>query len=441
MNDLAPVTATSALAELKALTLDDRIKGLPPGIEPFALGAIAGKGWRVLQGDLPLPLALLKDRVLAHNGDWMRRFLAASGAKLAPHGKTTMSPQLFHRQLADGAWAITLATAQQVAVAHRYGIRRVLMANQLIGRAAIDGILGLLRTDPSFDFYCLADSAANVATLAEAARSAGLGRPLNLLLEGGMAGGRTGVRSTADGLAVARAIKQAEPHLSLVGVEGFEGIIALPDQTETERRVAVFLDSLIELARAALAQDLFASRPLILSAGGSAFYDMVVERFAAAQLPRFDIVTRSGCYLSHDSVQYRGHFQRLLERSGTARGLGEGLKAALEVWVHLQSRPEPTRAIVGLGKRDCSYDAGLPVPLAWHRPGGVLPPQPVVGDHRLVAINDQHAFLDLPADSPLAVGDMVCLGVSHPCLTFDKWQFLPIVDDDYRVIDAVRTFF
>jgi D-serine dehydratase len=436
------MTMPSPLADLLAIELDDRVKGLPPGVTPFPLGAIGEHGWRVLDGDLPLPLALLKDRTLAHNGDWMRRFLAAGGAKLAPHGKTTMSPQLFHRQLADGAWAITLATAQQVAVAHRYGVRRVVLANQLVGPAATAGIVDLLRRDPGFDFYCVADSVANVAALAEASRAAGLERPIKLLLEGGYRGGRTGVRSLADGLAVARAIAAAAPRLDLVGVEGFEGIIAGGDDADTERKIADFLDFLVELAGAALAEKLFAAGPLLLTAGGSAFYDMVVERFAAARLGRpVEIVIRSGCYLTHDSVLYQAAFRRLLDRSATARRLGDGLQPALELWAHVQSRPEPTRAIVGFGKRDCSYDAGLPVPLCWHRPGAATPPQPLGADHRIVAVNDQHGYLDLPAAAPLAVGDMMGFGIAHPCLTFDKWQLLPIVDDEYRVIDAIRTFF
>ena len=433
---------TPPLAALLALELDDRVKGLPPGVAPVTLGAVGERGWRVLEGDLPLPLALLKDSTLAHNGDWMRRFLGAFGAKLAPHGKTTMSPQLFHRQIADGAWAITLATAQQVAVAHRYGVRRVLMANQLVGRAATAGILDLLRRDPGFDFYCLADSVANVTALAEASRAAGLDRPIKLLLEGGYVGGRTGVRTLADGLAVARTVAAAAPRLTLVGVEGFEGIIAGADAEDTERKIAGFLDFLVALAKAALAEKLFADGPLLLSAGGSAFYDMVAERFTAARLGRpVEVVIRSGCYLTHDSISYRESFNRLLERSATARKQGDGLQPALELWAHVQPRPEPTRAILGFGKRDCSYDAGLPVPLCWHRPGANTAPLPLGADHRIVAVNDQHGFLDLPAASPLAVGDMMGLGIAHPCLTFDKWQFLPIVDDDYQVVDAIRTFF
>jgi len=430
------------LAELENAPIDDRIKGIPGGTPPFPLGAIGKKGWNLLREDLPLPVVVLKESALAHNGAWMRRFLAAGGAALAPHGKTTMSPQLFKRQLDDGAWAITLATVGQVQVARRYGVPRVLFANQLVGRPAIRYILDELKRDPGFDFYALVDSVAGVRHLAAAARERPPGRPLRLLVEGGFAGGRTGCRTLAAALEVARAVKEATPALALHGVEGFEGIIAGPDQAATEDRVGAFLDFLVEIARVAAAESLFADGPVILSAGGSGNYDLAVGRLAGAGLGReTKTVIRSGCYLTHDSIMYRELFRRIAERSPEVRRLGEGPRPALELWAYVQSRPEPTRAILGFGKRDSSYDAGLPAPQAWFRPGSEDAPRPLGPDHKVVALNDQHAFVDLPAESPLRVGDMVALGLSHPCLVFDKWQMIPIVDDEYNVVSAIRTFF
>ena len=58
------MTTPSPLADLLAIELDDRVKGLPPGVSPFPLGAIGKRGWRILDGDLPLPVALLKDSTL-----------------------------------------------------------------------------------------------------------------------------------------------------------------------------------------------------------------------------------------------------------------------------------------------------------------------------------------------------------------------------------------
>jgi D-serine dehydratase len=431
--------AAMDLSPLDTFLLDHRCKGMPGGTAPFPLSRIGEKQWNVLREDLGLPIALLKESALAHNGAWMRRFLERSGASIAPHGKTTMSPQLFARQLADGAWAITVATAQQLQVARDFGVRRIVLANQLVGRQAIRYVLAELRRDPGFDFYCLADSQRNVAALAAAARNHGAGPPIQVLLEGGYPGGRTGCRDLESALALARAIKSAEPYLALRGVEGFEGLVTGP-AAQKEADVARFLDFLVEIAVRTAAEDLFARGPLILSAGGSAFYDMVVARLQDAQVDReFLVLTRSGCYLTHDSLMYREAFEALRKRSPEAELQGAGPLAALEVWAYVQSRPEPSKVLLAMGKRDVSYD-DMPIALSWCRPG-VGSPRPVPSGHVVTALNDQHCHMSVPVESFLEVGDMVGFGISHPCLTFDKWQVIYLVDDAYTVTSAIRTFF
>ncbi len=430
------------LAELEDTLLDDRVKGIPGGTPPFRLGDISSKGWNVLKEDLPLPLAVLKAPALEHNGRWMAGFLELSGARIAPHGKTTMAPQLFQRQLDDGAWAITLATAHQLQVARHFGFQRIVLANQLVGRQAIRTVLDDLHADPGFAFYCLVDSLAGVAQLAAAARAHPLERPLTLLLEGGVAGGRTGCRDLETALQVARAVKAAAPALALAGVEGFEGVIQADTADAQEAKVEAFLGFLSDIAVACEAEGLFAEGPVILSAGGSAFYDMTVARFRAARLDReVMVLTRSGCYLTHDSALYRRHFARLQQRMPAVDGLGAGLEPALELWAYVQSCPEPGRVILTLGRRDASFDAGLPVPQAWFRPGGQGAPEAVVDGCQVVKLHDQHAEMAAPADHPFRVGDMVAFGISHPCTTFDKWQVIPVVDEAYNVVSAVRTFF
>lgn len=427
------------LAAIDDTILDHRTKGIPGGTKPFRLADIGKMGWNVLRGDTNFPLAVLRDSAITHNSLWMKDFLARTGASIAPHGKTTMSPQLFSRQLGDGAWAITLATPHQLQVARDFGVSRVVLANQLLGRHAIAWVLDELRRDPDFDFYCLVDSAENVAELAAAARAAKIGRPLQLLLEGGTPGGRTGVRDRATGLALARAIKAQSPYLALRGVEGFEGLLANPDRAAAEAAIRAFLDLLVGLAHDCEAEDLFAPGEVILSAGGSAFYDMVLARFEHAGLKRpTRVLTRSGCYLTHDSSRYRRHFADLVARTPGAAKDG-GLVPALEVWALVQSRPEPGKVLLTMGARDTAGN-DKPVPQTWYRPG-MNAPAPIPPGHEVTGLNDQHTHMEVPADSPLAYGDLVSLGISHPCLTFDKWQVLMLVDDAYNVIGAIRTFF
>jgi D-serine dehydratase len=334
---------------------------------------------------------------------------------------------------------------QQLRICRDFGIKRVVLANQLVGRQAMRYVLGELKRDPGFDFYCVVDSIANVEQLAAAALEVKPGRPLQVLLEGGMEGGRTGCRSLETALSVARAVKAAAPHLTLRGVEGFEGLVHTDSPEADARTVTAFLDYLVEIAVACEKAGLFAPETLILSAGGSAFYDIVVERFKQAGLTReFLLVTRSGCYLTHDSKMYREAFAEVRKRHPGLDNLGPGLVPAFEVWAYVQSRPEKTKAILTVGKRDISYDVDLPVALRWVRPRPGVRASDIADlgpGHVVTGLNDQHCHMTVPADSPLAVGDMVAFGVSHPCTTFDKWQVIPLVDDDYTVVSAIKTYF
>lgn len=430
------------LQKLLESPLTDLLKGIPCGTPPFPLREVAQQQWNVLREDLPLPLAVIKGDALAHNSRWMQAFVRESGVKIAPHGKTTMAPQLFERQLADGAWGMTFATADQVRVARQFGVSRIILANQLVGRRNVACILDELAHDEQFEFYSLVDSVALVEQLASAARERNIGRPLNLLVEAGVAGARCGARDLETALEVARAVKAQSPYLSLQGVEGFEGSISAPTPEETIERVRQFAAFMVQIAAACERENLFGEGTLLLSAGGSAWYDVVAAELRAASLERtYETVIRSGCYLTHDSIFYRKLHEQLQHRAPQVWQFGEGLKPALEVWAYVQSRPEARRVILTAGKRDASYDLHLPVMEQWYRPGLHDRPQPIPAEHTLVGLNDQHAICEVPADSPLAVGDMVSLGISHPCTTFDRWAWLPVVDEAYNVVEAVRTFF
>jgi D-serine dehydratase len=436
----APAISAKIMAEVDAVRLDDRVKGVPGGVSDLRLGDVGRQGWNLLREDLPLPAAVLKTGALDNNSRWMAQFLRATGAVIAPHGKTTMSPQLFQRQLADGAWAITVATIGQLQICRRFGLQRLVLANQLVGRQSIAYVVGELARDPEFEFYALADSVEGVGVIATAAQRARLDRPVNLLLEGGLMGGRTGCRTRQSALAVARAIKQQAPWVALRGVEGFEGLVQGPME-EREKAVGGFMDLLVGIAEDCQREGLFAPGPVILSAGGSAFYDIVAARLAVAGVAEPLLVIRSGCYLTQDSKLYRNFFERIQARSPVAAKLAGGLMPALEIWAYVQSRPEPGRLILTVGRRDISHDIDLPVLISWFRPGDGGVPKPLPGDHQVVELNDQHAHVTVPTTSPLRLGDMVALGISHPCTTFDKWQIMYLVDDAYTVTGAIRTFF
>ncbi len=391
-------------------------------------------GWSLLDDSLPAVVAVLRVDALTHNRAWMRAFLARTGAVLAPHAKTTMSPALFALQVEDGAWGLTVATVHQAEVARRAGVRRLVLANELVTGPELAWLVRVLAEDPGLEIHPLVDSVEGVTRLAHAATA--LDRPIAALVEIGWAGGRAGCRSTEEGMRVARAVA-ASPSLTLRGVEAYEGLITAPDPEVREARVRAFLDTVCAVAEGCLAEGLFAPGTPLLTAGGSTFLDLVAGRFAPLA-SHFVPLLRSGCYLTGDHGIYAAAMARLHARDPSLVTLG-GLEPALEVWATVLSRPEPERIIVAAGKRDIGIDAGFPVPIRTARPHEG-PPTALV-DARVVEVNDQHTHLVVPATSPLRVGDRVALGITHPCTTFDRWSVLLCVDAAWHVVGAVRTYF
>lgn len=408
-------------------------KGLGILDGPLAPGEISNLGWNLLREDLSLPAAVLYEDKLAHNLEWMQKFADAYGAKLAPHGKTTMAPQLFARQLNAGAWGITVATALHARVAYEHSVRRVLMANQLVGRQNMALVSRLLR-DPEFEFFCLVDSGEQTEMLGQYFQAQG--QRLNVLVEVGVQDGRTGIRNRDQLKALLAALSSWKKQIALCGVEVFEGVVS--DEASVRALLLNAVDLATELAR----EQRFDRDTFILSGGGSAWYDIVADVFSESKFAtEVEVILRPGCYLTHDVGIYKDAQQRIMDRNVVAQRMAPGLIPALGLWTYVQSLPEKGRAIIALGKRDAAFDAGLPVPTQRFRPGSAAP-IPIPNSWRLTRMMDQHAFMETAeTGADLHVGDMIGFDISHPCLTFDKWRYLVVLDSNYQVIDVVETFF
>ncbi|MFJ4173586.1 alanine racemase [Microbacterium sp. NPDC089696] len=391
-------------------------KGFPAHAAGLALSEVPDAGLHL--SDLVTPVLTVHEDALAHNEATVFGWARAQGVLLAPHGKTTMAPALWQRLLDAGAWGISVATSWQAEVAVQAGVRTVLIANAVTDRAAASRLGDLLAEDAGLRVLCWADSLTTVEILASALASAP--RELDVLVELGGAGGRTGARTIEEGERIATAISAA-PGLRLAGVTGYEGPFG-PDRSESSvAAVDAYLGTLVELhARLTYPEGL---RP-VLSAGGSSFPD----RAAAVLAPHgvdADVVLRSGAFQIHDDGFYTrmSPFGPLI---GTAP-----LRSAMHAWSRVVSQPEPGLALLDAGRRDVPFDIDLPTP------------QSVAG--AVTALNDQHAFLRLDAEASVAPGDVVRLGLSHPCTAFDKWKVVAIIDDpdaaDPRVIGAVATCF
>jgi D-serine deaminase-like pyridoxal phosphate-dependent protein len=396
-----------------------------------------------------LPAAAIFESPLAQNIAWMQRFAESHGARLSPHGKTTMAPALFRRQLEAGAWGITLATAPQCRAAFAGGVTRLLMANQLVGEPNMAIVAELIGAGA--EFYCVVDSATNVTALGRyfAAR----GQTLNVLIELGVAEGRCGCRDSAQVEALVGVIAE-QSALALVGIEGYEGMIAGGDEVAA---VSAYGERLVETVRTLRASDTLRREAPIVTASGSKWFDLIAEAFDKAELREYYTpVLRPGCYVVHDHGLYREAQRGVLQRRPE---LEHGLLPALEVFAQVQSLPEPGLAIVAMGKRDIGGDR-LPMALRRYREGGRPGRDLGVAGWEVIKLMDQHAFVRLPTMPEEAfdmcigdmrvggvrvgdvrVGDIVAFGTSHPCLTFDKWRTILLANERLEVTEVMATCF
>jgi D-serine deaminase-like pyridoxal phosphate-dependent protein len=416
-----------AVAAIYDEHIDWRFKGMPASVSGMTIGEVVAK--RLDLFALTPPVMTIDASALEHNLATFAGWCARHGFAHAPHGKTTMAPQLYARQFDHGAWGQTCANASHLRVYRAFGVSRVMLANQLVDPAALSWLAGELARDESFEFSCWVDSVRGVAIMTEALR--GTPRPVDVLVELGVPGGRAGVRDLAAGVEVAAAVA-ASPALRLVGVGGYEGPVTHETTPEALASVRAYLGELRALAVELAGRGYFDGvEQVIVTAGGSGYFDQVASVLSEpwpTGLPVLPVL-RSGAYVTHDSGIYQAQ-----SPLGAVPRLDDAppLRAALRAWAQVTSTPEPGLALLTAGKRDLPFDIDLPFPEVLRRDGVTQPLEATV-----LKVNDQHSYV---RHNGVEVGDWVGLGVSHPCTTFDKWPLIPVVDGD-TVVDLIRTYF
>ncbi|SED10323.1 alanine racemase [Streptomyces sp. PAN_FS17] len=422
--------SNEALARLAEERVDHRFKGLPPDADGLTVAELAAQRRNLFTGGFATPVLALSAERLEHNLDLMETYATRHGLAFAPHGKTSMAPQLFQRQIEHGAWGITLAVPHQVRVARAYGTERIFLANELVDAAALRWIAAELTADPAFRLVCYVDSVRGVELMDAALRDAGATRPVDVVVElAAGEGARTGIRTEAECAAVADAVAGVST-LRLVGVAGYEGEVPRANP----ERVHAWLRRLVSLAVEFDKAGRFAGlEEIVVSAGGSAWFDAVADVFA--EIPGLSVpvlkLLRSGAYVSHDD----GHYRKLTPFNRVPQ---EGaLEPAFRLWTQVVSRPSAEQAFVNAGKRDAAYDLDLPFAQVVRRDGAERPATGI----SVTALSDQHAWLATTGEADLEVGDWLGMGLSHPCTSFDKWQLIPLAEADGTVVDYIRTFF
>jgi len=398
--------------------IEDKFKGFPIDSYGKTLEQFLATKPNLFTANFQFPIMVLKEAAIKNNIAQMMSFCNSVDAQLAPHVKTTMSPQLAQMQVAAGATALTIANFWQGRIFLKHGFKNLIIANEVLDPTAIAEIAKINKQKQA-EIIFYVDS---ILALEIIQKHTPLEGEQNLFIEVGTENGRGGVRELSLVEQLAQRIK-ADKRLNLIGVTGFEG--AVPDAARGrrgEKKISKFCQKIV--AAAELAYPYKSDQQFVISAGGSAYFDIVARELNKFEKPR-RLLLRSGGYITHDHKYY----EEIYPFASTDRSF----QPAIELWAQVISKPEKGFGVLNLGKRDIGNDLHNPIPIKSYD-GQVKSFSAVIEK-----LNDQHGCLRGKQEFSLA--QLIGLGISHPCTTFDKWGLIPLVNDDYDLIDCLQTFF
>ena len=373
--------------------------------------------------DFQFPIMILRDSALENNIKRMASYCKSLGFELAPHVKTSMSPQISQRQIDAGAWALTVANFSQASMMYASGFNRLIIGNEVVEPTSIAEIAKINGSGAGQIIFYI-DSLAGLKIAQDSITNVADAK-LNVFMEIGAVGARTGIRDL-ELLKIILAEIAKDERIYVRGVSGFEGVVPGGNRdSDGIEKLRIFLRHIVAAAK--ITAPFIREDKIIISGGGSSFFDYVAEEFAKYEGDA-QFILRSGGYVSHDHIGYENMYPFM----GAPES--ERFYPALELWARVLSVPEADLAMLNYGKRDAGNDLHNPLPIL------KLGKKPEAFKGEIEKLNDQHAFMKI-SPGTVAVGDIIGCGISHPCTNFDKWRLLPLVNDNYDVIDLVHTHF
>ena len=373
--------------------------------------------------DFQFPIMILRDSALENNIKRMASYCKSLGFELAPHVKTSMSPQISQRQIDAGAWALTVANFSQASMMYASGFNRLIIGNEVVEPTSIAEIAKINGSGAGQIIFYI-DSLAGLKIAQDSITNVADAK-LNVFMEIGAVGARTGIRDL-ELLKIILAEIAKDERIYVRGVSGFEGVVPGGNRdSDGIEKLRIFLRHIVAAAK--ITAPFIREDKIIISGGGSSFFDYVAEEFAKYEGDA-QFILRSGGYVSHDHIGYENMYPFMGAPDS------ERFYPALELWARVLSVPEADLAMLNYGKRDAGNDLHNPLPIL------KLGKKPEAFRGEIEKLNDQHAFMKI-SPGTVAVGDIIGCGISHPCTNFDKWRLLPLVNDNYDVIDLVRTHF
>ena len=186
----------------------------------------------------------------------------------------------------------------------------------------------------------------------------------------------------------------------------------------------------------------------ILTGGGSAHFDIVVKRIRDVGLDAdVEVILRGGASFTSDHGICRSRMSSIDERGGLELVDGrvavrDAFLPALELWCSVVTVQDTGTALLNIGRRDLYGEFGYPTPLRLYRDGQLLETFDLERSEVAITIAyDHHAIVRCSGRLRVAVGDVVACGISHPSASFERWDVVYRVDEEFTIIEALKTFF
>lgn len=321
--------------------------------------------------DIPTPALLLDIAGMERNIRRMADFFAEGPCKLRPHFKAHKTPEIARRQLAAGSCTgLTCATVGEAEVAAGF-CNDILIANQVIGWEKVTRVAEIARR--GVDIKIAIDSVEGLEQLAGAAE--GAGAEVGVLIDVNVGMPRCGVAPGEPAAALARRISDTA-NIHLRGAMGYEGhVVGIPDRARRAAAAAAAMAALSASTKAIRDAGLPCE---IVSAGGTGTYDIT------GRIPGITEI-QAGSYVLMDTAYGK---------------LDIPFEQAMWVLGTVVSRPSSVLCVLDSGHKSCTEDHGNPSVRG-------------LEEASVVFLSDEHASLNIPAGSPLKVGDRVQLVPSH----------------------------
>ena len=428
--------------------IDSKTKGINE-INKIKVKDIPNKKWNILKENVQFPILTMKESVFKKNIKSMNNFANYNGVSLAPHCKTSMCPQILKKLNDLNYWGFSAANNQQLSMLLEMGIKKIIIANLITNKSNIINLFKLIeKYGYAKKIYLCVDSTFGVNLLKELSIQYKFKHKLRILIETGFQNSRNGVRNLNSLNILTGKIIKLPSNFIFCGILFYEGAVSEKNYKKTINKVNKFISFSLKAFDYLLKNNFFSNEEIILSGGGSEYFDLIINSFQKYKnIKNIRLIIRPGTFIAYG----HGHYLKSIEnidKRGTLFINKKNIKAtnlfnpSLELWGHIISMQDSNRAILNFGKRDVHYDRGYPIPLSIYRKGKLFQKiNPKQNKYKIYKMSDHHAFLYFTNDQDIRIGDLIKLGVTHPCVTIDKWDFFYMIDEKYNVKEGLKTFF